>query len=76
MHDVDPDPMRGLDFEAIMHRPANPILWEWCPYCPSEPRKAEAPVVSAVRRLRLGAGPYGQPDGDELAQRRRKKGAG
>jgi hypothetical protein len=68
--------MRGLDFEAIMHRPANPILWEWCPYCPSEPRKAEAPVVSAVRRLRLGAGPYGQPDGDELAQRRRKKGAG
>ena len=76
MHGVEPDPMRDLDFQAIVKRPANPILWEWCPYCTAEPTKAEAAVVSAVRRLKLGTGPYGQPDGDELAHRRRKKKAG
>lgn len=76
MEQAPPDPMRDLDFQAMVGRPANPVLWEWCPYCPSEPRKAESAVVSAVRRLKLGAGPYGQPAGDELSQRRRKKGAG
>jgi hypothetical protein len=76
MEGVPPEPMRDICFQAIVGRPADPVLWEWCPYCPSEPRKAESAVVSAVRRLKLGAGPYGQPDGDELAQRRRKRRAG
>jgi hypothetical protein len=68
--------MRDLDFQAVVGRPANPILWEWCANCPAEAKKAEAEVVSAVRRLKLGAGPYGQPDGDELARRRRKRRTG
>ena len=29
MHDVDPDPMRDLDFQAVVGRSANPVLWEW-----------------------------------------------
>jgi hypothetical protein len=73
MQDVPPDPMRDLDFQAMVGRPANPVLWEGCPYCPQEPVRAERGVVSAVRRLRLGKGPYGPPDSDELAQRRRKR---
>ena len=73
MEGTDPDPMRDLDFRAIVGRPANPVLWEWCPYCPSQPQLAERAVVSAVRRLRLGQGPYGTPETDELAQQRRRK---
>lgn len=53
MEEVAADPMRDLDFQALVGRPANPVLWEWCAYCPAEPVKAERRVVSAVRRLRL-----------------------
>jgi hypothetical protein len=73
MEDAPPDPMRDLDFQAMVGRAANPVLWEWCAYCPAEPVRAERGVVSAVRRLRLGKGPYGPPDSDELTQRRRKR---
>ena len=44
MEGVPPDPMRDLDFQAMVGRPANPVLWEWCPYCPSEPRKRNPPL--------------------------------
>ena len=76
MEDAPPDPMRDLDFQAIVGRKANPVLWEWCSYCPSEPQRAERAVVAAVRRLGMAQGPYGPPDGDELAQRRRTRRSG
>jgi hypothetical protein len=76
MVDAPPDPMRDLDFQAMVGRPANPVLWEWAAYCPTEPALAERSIVSAVRRLKVGAGPYGQPDDDELAQRRRRRRTG
>jgi hypothetical protein len=57
MEDAPADPMRDLDFQAVVGRPANPVLWEWCPYCPAEPALAERAVVAAVRRLKLGTGP-------------------
>ena len=57
MEDAPPDPMRGLDFEIAVGRSADPVLWEWCPYCPASPVMAERAVVSAVRRLKLGQGP-------------------
>jgi hypothetical protein len=49
--------MRDICFQSLVGRPANPVLWEWCAYCPSEPKKAGAAIVSAVRRLKLGKGP-------------------
>lgn len=73
MLDAPPDPMRDLDFQAVVGRPANPVLWEWAPYCPADPAQAERSVVSAVRRLKLGQGPYGPPESDELARRRRRR---
>jgi hypothetical protein len=41
MEGVSADPMRDLDFQAMVRRPANPILWEWCPYCPASAALAE-----------------------------------
>jgi hypothetical protein len=74
MEDAPPDPMRDLDFQAMVGRPADPVLWEWCPYCPAEAAKSERAVVAAVRRLGLGHGPYEVPAGDdELSRRRRRR---
>jgi hypothetical protein len=54
MEDAPPDPMRDLDFQAMVGRPANSIPWEWCPYCPANPALAERSIVGAVRRLKMG----------------------
>jgi hypothetical protein len=50
MEGVPPDPMRDLAFQHVVKRPANPVMWEWVPYCPANPAPAERAVVTAVRR--------------------------
>jgi hypothetical protein len=74
--DLPPDPMRTLDYEAFTGRKPDPVAFSWLPYCPTDAAKAERAILAATRRLGVGTGPYELPEGDELAQRRRKRRTG
>jgi hypothetical protein len=78
LRDVPADPMRDLDFEALVGRPMDPVALSWLPYLPAPDRKAaervERDVVAAARRLGVGRGPHEIPESaDELAKRRRRR---
>jgi hypothetical protein len=67
--DLDPDPMRDLDFQAFTGRTADPVAFSWLPYCPTDAAKAERAILAATRRLGVGTGPYESPEDDELSRR-------
>jgi hypothetical protein len=79
LEDAPPDPMRDLD-AACLGADVDPLAWTWLPSCPgsskAEVERAARDVVSSARRLGLERGPYELPGSDdELAERRRRKGA-
>lgn len=71
--ELQPDPMRTLDFEADTGRTADAVAFSWLPYCPENPAKAERAILAASRRLGVGMGPYELPEDDELARWRKRR---
>ena len=86
LRDAPADPLRGMDWAAVLGHEPDDLLVTWTPYCfwpgslalgasAADRRKAERierEIVGAAKRLGVGMGPYDLPGhDDELAKRRR-----
>jgi hypothetical protein len=60
LRDVPADPIRDLDFQALVGRPMDELALSWLPYLPAatkaEAERVDREVVAAARRLGVGRG--------------------
>jgi hypothetical protein len=57
---VPADPLRDLDFQALVGRPMDELALSWLPYLPAatkaEAERVDREVMAAARRLGVGRG--------------------